>query len=663
MPRYGERSLLCIICFCLIVSVTSWVGLATEGWGRGKLLRTVDGGKTWTTAVQSYIDLQAVVVPTPFSAVAVGNNCTIIIATPFNHTQISNVSLFNEPFTDAYSGGYLERIGSLNVPAVTVWTTPALRFVYATVHSTSTNQLRSVLFLNASHGVSVGATGTIVRTINSGLDWYPQPSGVIRDLNSLTFMSTSNGDWLMMTCGSVGTILLSNNTGLSWRFPMVGTNTVENLYDVEMITQRQAIACGHAGTVIRSFDGGESWAVITSASEFADYSLYSIAYNGNTGIYYISGSKSLLLESTDSLDSFTVLDLLTDYPQRFSSLFMTPLVQVFGSRARVYTLNNNRTWVKSDYININTISSIVVMEASIMTVNPMIFNLSSYSGFDINFNLTISNVGTEPLIVYSVYTVDELISHEFEGPISLNPGQTSKQINFIYRSSDLIASLATYYTNFTFSCNTPVQTAFVQVSILIVPQPEDMSKSFLSQYWWAIALGFAGLLAILFVFARRRLRYIKRYNRRVMYEDEKISFWGFWLFGAQMDHDSDSDFWSDDEDEDMQDDYDDHQKSDVYEYAEQSELSNSRASQLRRRSVLSSRNVSQHDSEDRSFAEGDEGDEDTDSSISDQDYRDYDYLKHAPPGGKRLAERRSSSFGPYRSAYTTHQRHKSVVQK
>ena len=105
--------------------VDGFVAVAVEGWGRGRLIRTVDAGVSWTPLLECYIDLQAVALPSPYSVVAVGSNGSIVVASTNSSLPSSLTSNSTLPhssdlsFSSAYSGSYLSLVSQYKALADT----------------------------------------------------------------------------------------------------------------------------------------------------------------------------------------------------------------------------------------------------------------------------------------------------------------------------------------------------------------------------------------------------------------------------------------------------------------------------------------------------------------------------------------------------------------
>ncbi len=123
-------------------------------------------------------------------------------------------------------------------------------------------QLKSVYFISATQGWTVGNHGTILTTNNGGINWTAQTSGTSNDLTSVYFTSASQG-WAV---GYNGTIITTSNGGINWTAQTSGTT--QPLYSVHFTSPTQGWAVGGgnvvSGTILTTINGGSTWTVLAS---------------------------------------------------------------------------------------------------------------------------------------------------------------------------------------------------------------------------------------------------------------------------------------------------------------------------------------------------------------------------------------------------------------
>jgi photosystem II stability/assembly factor-like uncharacterized protein len=255
----------------------------------GIILRTTDGGTTWTEQTSGTGNiLYGVSVIDANTATAVGDFGTIVRTTDggANWTsQTSGVSLLllNVCFTDVNTGTVVGFGGTVlrTTDGGANWTPQT---------SGTAFNLWGVSFVDANVGTAVGESGVIIRTDNGGSQWTTQTSGTETAINSVSFtdantgtavggsgliLRTTNGgaDWISQSTGSisfrsvsftdantgtavgdVGVMVRTTNAGVTWSNQISGTrNLLRSVYFSDANT---GTAVGYAGTILRTTDGG-----------------------------------------------------------------------------------------------------------------------------------------------------------------------------------------------------------------------------------------------------------------------------------------------------------------------------------------------------------------------------------------------------------------------
>jgi photosystem II stability/assembly factor-like uncharacterized protein len=182
--------------------------------------------------------------------------------------------------------------------------------------------LIDICFISALKGWAVGGNGTIITTVDGGQSWQTQNSGTTENLNAIDFWKIEGGGGYI--AGDNGIHLISTDGGNTWSddaFSQVPTNTnlfavdvnstgivwvggnevlysyelpdvvygsgfgwapqestVDSLWAVHAISQSEAIVTGNGGTLLKTTNGGNSWASIGNFNQ----DLYTIDIMGNT---------------------------------------------------------------------------------------------------------------------------------------------------------------------------------------------------------------------------------------------------------------------------------------------------------------------------------------------------------------------------------------------
>jgi len=124
-------------------------------------------------------------------------------------------------------------------------------------------------------GIAVGTGGTIYFAEDAVLpDWGVPTSNPNRnDLYGAWFDYTSVGVWTAYAAGDSGSLLKSADGGDTWAFNRGPANT---LYGVGFIDDEKGWACGSAGTIINTIDGGTTWTLQDSGTSSALYAVYPV---------------------------------------------------------------------------------------------------------------------------------------------------------------------------------------------------------------------------------------------------------------------------------------------------------------------------------------------------------------------------------------------------
>lgn len=238
-----------------------------RGWvagDRGAILRTDDGGRTWTS-----------------------QNSTV------------NQNINDIYFRNGTDGFFLagSRLFSTTTGG-TVWS-EARRFSPADFDS-ATPELYSIVFANNRKGWIVGSVSRrdtvvdslVLHTEDGGATWIQQRPPVRDELIDLDFVSDERG----FVVGARGTILHTRDGGRTWMVQLSGTTAT--LYGVDFRGGRSGWAVGERATVLRTIDGGEHWSAINAMPQSRGVTLLSVKFtNNNDG--FIVGRGGLVLRSGD----------------------------------------------------------------------------------------------------------------------------------------------------------------------------------------------------------------------------------------------------------------------------------------------------------------------------------------------------------------------------
>ena len=229
----------------------------------GKIYRTEDGGKSWSTIQLETPNpmFNVFALPGTPHAWAVGHFNTLFYSGDKGKTwtrQIYEIpeDMEDEPglndvvFIDAQHGWIVGEFGTILVTedGGKTWTVQA---------SPVSTPLYAVEFLDAQRGAAVGSQGRIVVTEDGGLTWRIVPFEIKQHLFDLSI-----ADGMLYAVGQDGMFVagpLFGNEG--WRATRTGVFTWLN--SVLFFDAKNGLAAGGRGSILKTADGGKTWTTIS----------------------------------------------------------------------------------------------------------------------------------------------------------------------------------------------------------------------------------------------------------------------------------------------------------------------------------------------------------------------------------------------------------------
>jgi photosystem II stability/assembly factor-like uncharacterized protein len=151
---------------------------------------------------------------------------------------------------------------------------------WSQISTVNTTQLNAVKFFNEWTGITAGVGG-IWRSTNSGVNWTQVLAEV--NMNSVSFFDDNNG----YAAGDSGKIYRTLNNGLTWEQQGSGLTTY-NLYSAFFSSSVRFHAVGSGGVILRTINGGSSW---SSQYLGGGQDFYSVIMNFD-GTGYVIGSQN-----------------------------------------------------------------------------------------------------------------------------------------------------------------------------------------------------------------------------------------------------------------------------------------------------------------------------------------------------------------------------------
>ena len=232
-------------------------GLAI-GEGSG-VVRTADGGKTWTTGPPIRTD----------------NDAELLA---FSGPDTGLVILVNNYAQFTYDGGK-----TFNQQA---WPPP-----FEGDHSSAAYYMASSKTI-----YSVGHQGQLAKTADGGNTWSTFNFNILNGFDALSVV----GKDTLYAVGDVGLIVKSTDAGQTWKRELIQLNNY--LSSVYFITNNFGFAGGQDGVLIRTTDGGANWSSIKTGLSFP---VIAIRFFGSTHGYIVT-SGGEIAESKDGGLTWTV---------------------------------------------------------------------------------------------------------------------------------------------------------------------------------------------------------------------------------------------------------------------------------------------------------------------------------------------------------------------
>lgn len=182
--------------------------------------------------------------------------------------------------------------------------------VWDVVEVPTSADLRAVAFNEGGTiGIAVGTGGSIIRTTDSGASWYRVNSGVQEDLNDVDI--AMDGEVAkVLVAGGGGTILLSNDGGLTYEFGGAGDFGAIDIYGVYFMPGtggKVSYLVGSQGLIARRIATQSAWYRCQIKEEMRNSTYKSISFiNPNEGFVVGLEGASARTTTGDSFDTMSV---------------------------------------------------------------------------------------------------------------------------------------------------------------------------------------------------------------------------------------------------------------------------------------------------------------------------------------------------------------------
>lgn len=238
-----------------------WVsGELPAGWvGAGVLLRSSDGGRTWSTVVADHpVALTSVAFADAshgFAGQAVGgvlatsNGGASWTALSFPGLALAGIE-FVTPLIGHAAGTGADFSLARTVDGGASWTT---------VYTSPTGTVTGISFPNAATGY-LASPVAVARSLDGGATWSPRATLTETWIEDLVFADALHG-WAggmrLLTNDGRGRVMATSDGGQSWQDTALAEP--DRIGALALAAGGALLAAGDAGTLLRSDDGGASW--------------------------------------------------------------------------------------------------------------------------------------------------------------------------------------------------------------------------------------------------------------------------------------------------------------------------------------------------------------------------------------------------------------------
>lgn len=261
--------------------------------GDGIILKTTDGGLTWTQISSGTIPgLEAVFFTSLNVGYAAGWQNYFIKTTDGGSTWtpqiiVPNIWYFNNiEFRDANNG-----VATTSDPNIFVTTNAGTTWTQATGTIIG---VQDICYADANTLFAVGGDEKITKSTNGGLSWIQVYSGTFTYvLAGVEFLNSNFG----MVGGEDGKILVTTNGGTNWTVRNAGGFAIWRSFHLSDLNT--AYVAGTPEQIYKTTNGGITWVDDYPTSTF-NYALYKIKFlENNLGI--ICGSQGAILRNTNNV--------------------------------------------------------------------------------------------------------------------------------------------------------------------------------------------------------------------------------------------------------------------------------------------------------------------------------------------------------------------------
>jgi photosystem II stability/assembly factor-like uncharacterized protein len=320
-----------------------------NGWvvgGNGSLLRSTDGGATWSSQ-------PSILRTTPFLGLSIA----------FADDQTGVIAMNNGLMLRTTDGGndweLLPRTGMVlqkvrKAPDGSLWAVGSLGAIarstdggltwdpFATGISTV---VFDIDFPDALTAVAACGGGLVLRSTDGGVNWEQHSAPLGTDITSISFRDAGNGFAIQRP----KYLLHSTDGGQSWSDTSF---TVNELLDVQFISEQTGwLVSNSPGSVFKTTDGGQSWQFV-AVEQPRRFTFYAVHARDEQNVFLL-GTGGALFSTTDGGQNWTQHgDAFTRAHLNGVRAVSDSSAWIFGDGSAFYTGDRGQSWSGSDTISL-----------------------------------------------------------------------------------------------------------------------------------------------------------------------------------------------------------------------------------------------------------------------------------------------------------------------
>jgi photosystem II stability/assembly factor-like uncharacterized protein len=240
------------------------------GYSSGLAYHTSDGGQHWISSNDSNVLVDIVLAVTRDTAFIFGDDITRTTnggkswALPLKTVYDDHIS--GAAFFDSKHGigvGYLQPgPPPHNEQSAGCFTTSNGGETWEQQYSGAGHALIGVTFVSSDTIIAIGGLNYVSRSTNGGVKWDSIVSPLLDNAHGIAAIDNKAGR--LIAVGSPGLILSSLDAGLTWQKEVSGVTS--DLVSIKMLDRNVALASGDSGVILKTTNGGTDWVQVAPPS-------------------------------------------------------------------------------------------------------------------------------------------------------------------------------------------------------------------------------------------------------------------------------------------------------------------------------------------------------------------------------------------------------------